>query len=93
MPVVVIANSKKEYDKILNNKMEIESRGGQVIAVLNHDNQDNIGKYNIKVPVCEDIITPFMSLIPLQLFALHCAEGKGCNVDKPRNLAKSVTVE
>ncbi len=93
MPVVVIANSKKEYDKILNNKMEIESRGGQVIAVLNHDNQDNIGKYNIKVPVCEDIITPFMSLIPLQLFALNCAEGKGCNVDKPRNLAKSVTVE
>ena len=93
MPVVVIANHSKEYNKILNNKMEIESRGGQVIAILNHDNEDNIGKYNIKVPSCDDIITPFMSLVPLQLFALHCAEGRGCNVDKPRNLAKSVTVE
>jgi glutamine---fructose-6-phosphate transaminase (isomerizing) len=93
MPVVVIANNNKEYNKILNNKIEIESRGGQVIAILKHSNEDNIGKYNIKVPDCEELITPFMSVIPLQLFSLHCAEGRGCNVDKPRNLAKSVTVE
>jgi glucosamine--fructose-6-phosphate aminotransferase (isomerizing) len=93
MPVVVLANGQIRYEKIISNKTEVESRGAKTIAVINSLNNDKVGKYNIKVPVCDEHIVPFMSIIPLQLFSLYCAEARGCNVDKPRNLAKSVTVE
>lgn len=93
MPVVVLANNSEQYEKIINNKIEIESRNGKVIAVISENNNEEVGSYNIRVPSCDDIVTPFVSVIPLQLFSLYCAEIRGCNVDKPRNLAKSVTVE
>lgn len=93
MPIIVLANNFEQYEKIISNKVEIESRNGKVIAVISENNKDNVGLYNIRVPKCDDIITPFVSVIPLQLFSLYCAEIRGCNVDKPRNLAKSVTVE
>ena len=93
MPVVVLANNSEQYEKIINNKIEIESRNGKVIAVISENNNEEVGSYNIRGPSCDDIVTPFVSVIPLQLFSLYCAEIRGCNVDKPRNLAKSVTVE
>lgn len=93
MPVVILANTKQQYRKILANKMEIEARDGQVIAIVNNIDKMMMGNYDIRVPECHDILSPFVSIIPLQLFALHVAENRGCNVDRPRNLAKSVTVE
>jgi glucosamine--fructose-6-phosphate aminotransferase (isomerizing) len=93
MPVVIIANTKREYEKIISNKMEIEARDGRVIAILNNQNIMRVGEYDIRVPDCHDIVSPFVSVIPLQLLALYIAEMRGCNVDRPRNLAKSVTVE
>lgn len=93
MPVIVLANNLEQYEKIISNKIEIESRNGRVIAIINELNNEKVGLHDIKVPQCNEIITPFVSLIPLQLFSLYCAEIRGCNVDRPRNLAKSVTVE
>ena len=93
MPVVIIANTKREYEKIISNKMEIEARDGRVVAILNNQNIMRVGEYDIRVPDCHDIVSPFVSVIPLQLLALYIAEMRGCNVDRPRNLAKSVTVE
>lgn len=94
MPVIIIANHTEQYNKIVNSVKEIEARSGQVIAILNNLSDTKLAKYyNIHVPQCDDLLTPFVSVVPLQLFALFCAEVRGCNVDKPRNLAKSVTVE
>ena len=62
-------------------------------AIVNNINKMMVGAYDIQVPECHDILSPFVSIIPLQLLALYVAENRGCNVDRPRNLAKSVTVE
>lgn len=94
MPVIILANNIKQYQKVMNNKKEIEARGGKTITIINDNNNNNeIKTLNIKVPKCYDVLSPFVSLVPLQLFALYCAEIRGNNVDRPRNLAKSVTVE
>lgn len=91
MPVVVISNNKKQYAKIVNNIKEVQSRKGKVIEVYSGENFS--GDYGLKVPDVIDPLSPFLSSVVLQLFSYYCAVLRGYNVDKPRNLAKSVTVE
>jgi glucosamine--fructose-6-phosphate aminotransferase (isomerizing) len=91
MPVLMLNNNKKQKYKIENSIKEIQARNGKVITIS--DNNENIGDFNISVPTTMDCISPFISVIPLQLFSYYSALERNCNVDKPRNLAKSVTVE
>jgi glucosamine--fructose-6-phosphate aminotransferase (isomerizing) len=97
MPVVVIAtNTRNEiYEKMCSNIEEIRSRGGRVIAVATQGNRAirRMAEHVIDIPRTEDFLTPVLAVIPLQLLAYHIALIRGCDVDKPRNLAKSVTVE
>jgi glucosamine--fructose-6-phosphate aminotransferase (isomerizing) len=95
MPVVVIANRGAQYEKVLSNIEEVRSRGGHVIAIAN-DGDDRIGTIAedvIYVPETAEPLSPMLTVIPLQLMAYHAAVLRGHDVDKPRNLAKSVTVE
>jgi len=95
MPVVFIAVQDSIYDKIIVNMEEVKARGGKVIAVATEgdesikDRADDV----IYVPPAPEPLTPLLTVVPLQLLAYHVAKMKGCDVDKPRNLAKSVTVE
>jgi glucosamine--fructose-6-phosphate aminotransferase (isomerizing) len=95
MPVVVIAPHDSVYSKVLSNIQEVKARGGRVIAVATTGNSDLSGMVDHMIPVPEtiDMLTPIVTTIPLQLLAYHVAVMRGCNVDMPRNLAKSVTVE
>lgn len=95
MPVVVIATNKNIYDKVISNIQEVKARKGEVIAIVNKGDETlkKQLKYIIEVPDTEEIFSPLVSIIPLQLLAYHIAVLRGCNVDQPRNLAKSVTVE
>jgi len=95
MPVVVIATHDTSYDKVMSNIQEVKARRGKIIAIAN-ENDSNIEKfanYVIRVPETLDLFYPIVSSIPLQLLAYYIAVYRGCNVDQPRNLAKSVTVE
>jgi len=95
MPVVFIAMHDSVYEKVLSNIQEVKARKGRIIAIVNEDD-DHIEKIVddvIKVPRTIDMLQPVLSVIPLQLLAYHIAVKKGLNVDQPRNLAKSVTVE
>lgn len=95
MPVIVIATNIDNYDKIVSNVQEVKARDGIVIAVINENDTKikHMADYVIEIPVTEDPFTPLLSVIPLQILAYHIAVLRGCNVDQPRNLAKSVTVE
>ncbi len=95
MPVVVVAPHCGTYEKIVSNIQEIKARQGRVIAVVSEGDVQvrKIADYVIEVPVTEECLTPLLTVIPLQLLAYHIAVVKGCDVDQPRNLAKSVTVE
>ena len=95
MPSVVIATNKIYYDKILSNIQEIKSRKGKIIAVVFEGDKEisKIADYTIEVPETIAALTPFVTTIPLQLLSYHIAVMLGRNVDQPRNLAKSVTVE
>jgi glucosamine--fructose-6-phosphate aminotransferase (isomerizing) len=95
MPVVVIAPNDAVYNKIVSNIEEVRARGGRVIAVVTDGNDELAGMVDhlITIPQTIDILTPILATIPLQLLAYHIAVMRGCNVDMPRNLAKSVTVE
>ena len=95
MPVVVIAPNKGAYEKILSNVQEVKARGGKVIAIVTRGDVHvkAIADHTIEIPEVEEELTPLISVIPLQLLAYHIAIMRGCNVDQPRNLAKSVTVE
>ncbi len=95
MPVVIIAPHDAIYNKVLSNIQEVKARGGRIIAVATDGNPDLAGMVDhlILVPETIDMLTPILTTIPLQLFAYHIAVMRGCNVDMPRNLAKSVTVE
>jgi glucosamine--fructose-6-phosphate aminotransferase (isomerizing) len=95
MPVVFIAPKDSTYDKILSNIQEIKARKGRIIAIASDDDNeiDNLVDYTIKVPQTIRMLMPILTVIPLQLLAYHIAVKKGLNVDQPRNLAKSVTVE
>jgi glucosamine--fructose-6-phosphate aminotransferase (isomerizing) len=95
MPVVFIAPKDSTYDKIVSNIEEIRARKGRIIAIASEDdtNIDRLVDYSIKIPDTIRMLMPILSVIPLQLLAYHIAVKKGLNVDQPRNLAKSVTVE
>ena len=95
MPVVVVAPHCGTYEKIVSNIQEIKARKGKVIAVVTDGDEvvRKIADYIIEVPQTEECLTPLLTVIPLQLLAYHIAVVKGCDVDQPRNLAKSVTVE
>ncbi|MBC8106116.1 MAG: glutamine--fructose-6-phosphate transaminase (isomerizing), partial [Anaerolineae bacterium] len=95
MPVVFLATKGLQYDKVISNIEEVRARGGHVIAVAT-EGDTNIKRYSdhvIYVPDALEPLQPLLSVVPLQLLAYHAAVARGCNVDKPRNLAKSVTVE
>ncbi len=95
MPVIVIATNKSAYDKITSNIQEVKARKGMVIAVVTQGDEaiSKMADYAIEIPDTEEPLTPLLSVIPLQLLSYHIAVMRGCNVDQPRNLAKSVTVE
>jgi glutamine---fructose-6-phosphate transaminase (isomerizing) len=95
MPVVVIATKQVHYDKVVSNIQEIKSRSGKIIAVVTKDDNQvrDLADYVIEIPEITDAFSPLLTTIPLQLLSYHIAVMRGCNVDQPRNLAKSVTVE
>jgi glucosamine--fructose-6-phosphate aminotransferase (isomerizing) len=95
MPVVVLANKNSSYEKVVSNIQEVKARKGVIIAVVTQGDEvvKGLADYVIEIPRTEDILVPIVSVIPLQLLAYHMAVMRGCNVDQPRNLAKSVTVE
>ena len=95
MPVVFIAPQDRTYEKIMSNIQEVKARNGKVIAIVNNEEDSirNLADYKIYVPQTLDLFSPILSVIPLQLLAYYIAVSRGCNVDQPRNLAKSVTVE
>jgi glucosamine--fructose-6-phosphate aminotransferase (isomerizing) len=95
MPVVVIAPKQGHYDKIVSNIQEIKSRSGKIIAVVTKGDTQvrDLADYVIEIPETSDALSPLITTIPLQLLSYHIAVMRGCNVDQPRNLAKSVTVE
>ncbi len=95
MPVVVIATRKNNYDKIVSNIREIKSRNGKIIAVVTEGDEQvaTLADHVIEIPETNEMLTPLLATVPLQLLAYHIAVMLGRDVDKPRNLAKSVTVE
>ena len=95
MPVVVIATNKGHYEKVVSNIQEIKSRDGKIIAVVTKDDKSvkALADHVIEIPEVTESLTPILASVPLQLLAYHIAVMRGCNVDQPRNLAKSVTVE
>lgn len=95
MPVIIIATNRSAYDKIASNVQEVKARKGMVIAVVTEGDEtiSKMADYTIEIPDTEEPLTPLLSVIPLQLLSYHIAVMRGCNVDQPRNLAKSVTVE
>ncbi len=95
MPVLFIATNKSAHEKIVSNIQEVKARKGKVIAVINHADEiiEGLADDVIRVPETEELLSPLVSIIPLQLLSYHIALMRGCNVDQPRNLAKSVTVE
>ncbi|PCH99724.1 MAG: glutamine--fructose-6-phosphate aminotransferase, partial [Flavobacteriaceae bacterium] len=95
MPIVVIATRKGHYEKVVSNIQEIKSREGKIIAIVTEGDTTvrDIADHVIEIPETEEAFTPFLTTIPLQLLSYHIAVMRGCNVDQPRNLAKSVTVE
>lgn len=95
MPVVVLATNQSAYEKIVSNIQEVKARKGKIIVITNeHDDlMDELADFVIEIPATAEPLTPMISVVPLQLLAYHIAVMRGCNVDQPRNLAKSVTVE
>ncbi len=95
MPVIFIATNNIIYDKIVSNIQEVKARKGKIIAVVTKGDKEVVGMadYFIEIPKTDEILVPLIATIPLQLLSYHIAVMRGCNVDQPRNLAKSVTVE
>jgi glucosamine--fructose-6-phosphate aminotransferase (isomerizing) len=95
MPVVFIATKRGTYEKIVSNIMEVKARKGRIIAIVTEGDTEvkNLADYAIEIPETEEMLVPLLATIPLQKLAYHIAVKRGCNVDQPRNLAKSVTVE
>jgi glucosamine--fructose-6-phosphate aminotransferase (isomerizing) len=95
MPVVVLANNDSIHEKIINNIQEVVARKGQVIAITTANDVEinKLAKHIIEVPETVECLSPILASVPLQLLSYYIALMRGCNVDQPRNLAKSVTVE
>ncbi len=95
MPIVVLATRKGNYEKVVSNIQEVKARGGRLIAIVTEGDKTvkELADYCIEIPACFEELMPLLSIIPLQLLSYHIAVMRNCNVDQPRNLAKSVTVE
>ena len=95
MPVLFIANKGSSYEKVMSNMMEVKARKGIIIAIITKgdENAKKLTDFCIEIPQTSDVMMSFVATIPLQLLAYHIASLRGCDIDKPRNLAKSVTVE
>ncbi|MDR3180981.1 MAG: glutamine--fructose-6-phosphate transaminase (isomerizing), partial [Prevotellaceae bacterium] len=95
MPVIVLATEQETYEKVVSNIQEVKARKGKIIAIVSQGDTlvKEMADYAIEIPRTEELLTPLVSCIPLQLLAYHVALLRGCDVDKPRNLAKSVSVE
>ncbi|MBC6612330.1 glutamine--fructose-6-phosphate transaminase (isomerizing) [Hymenobacter sp. BT507] len=95
MPVVVIATKDQSYEKVVSNIQEVKARKGRIIAVVTEGDEviPKMAEFVIEVPATSDVLMPLVSVVPLQLLSYYIAVMRGCNVDQPRNLAKSVTVE
>jgi glucosamine--fructose-6-phosphate aminotransferase (isomerizing) len=95
MPVVFLAPRDHVYLKVLSNMEEVKARGGRIIAITSEGNGDlrRLAAHQLKVPAVAPLLSPVVTVLPLQLLAYHIATLRGCDVDRPRNLAKSVTVE
>jgi len=95
LPVVILAPKDRYFEKTISNMQEVIARGGKVILISNENNDiisENV-RFTLEIPKTDDYLMPFLMTIPLQLLAYHVASLKNCDIDKPRNLAKSVTVE
>ncbi len=95
MPVIVIATKGASYEKVVSNIQEVKARKGKIIAIVTEGDTvvKGLADHTIEIPETSDQLVPLLSVVPLQLFSYHVAVMRGCNVDQPRNLAKSVTVE
>lgn len=95
MPVFVIATKDSSYEKIVSNIQEVKARKGKIIAIVSQGDTEvkKIADHYIEIPNCDELLVPLLATVPLQLLSYHIALMRGCNVDQPRNLAKSVTVE
>ena len=95
MPVFVIATKDSSYEKIVSNIQEVKARKGKIIAIVSQGDNEvkKIADHYIEIPHCDELLVPLLATVPLQLLSYHIALMRGCNVDQPRNLAKSVTVE
>ena len=95
MPVVVVATNKGHYDKVVSNIQEVKARKGKIIAIVTEGDSmvKELADYSVEIPETDELLVPLLATIPLQLLSYHIAVMRGCNVDQPRNLAKSVTVE
>ncbi|HEY2849258.1 MAG TPA: glutamine--fructose-6-phosphate transaminase (isomerizing) [Gemmatimonadaceae bacterium] len=95
MPVVFLAPKDAVYGKVISNMQEVKARGGRIIAITSEGNGDlrNLAEHQLCVPACSPLLVPIVTSIPLQFLAYHIAVARGCDVDRPRNLAKCVTVE
>jgi glucosamine--fructose-6-phosphate aminotransferase (isomerizing) len=95
MPVVFVAPDDHLYRKVVSNMQEVKARGGRIIALTTEGNGDlgTLADHQLRVPKTAPLLSPVVTSIPLQLLAYHIAVLRDCDVDRPRNLAKSVTVE
>ena len=95
MPVIVIATNKSAYEKVVSNIQEVKARKGKIIAVVNTGDKivKEMADHIIEIPETDPSLVPLLAVVPMQLLSYHIAVMRGCNVDQPRNLAKSVTVE
>jgi glutamine---fructose-6-phosphate transaminase (isomerizing) len=95
MPVVIIALKDSSYEKVVSNLQEVKARKGRVIAIVTEGDKliPTMADYVLEIPKTDELLTPLLSVVPLQLLSYYIAVLRGCNVDQPRNLAKSVTVE
>jgi glucosamine--fructose-6-phosphate aminotransferase (isomerizing) len=95
MPVFFIATLDNVYEKVVSNIQEVKARGGRLVALVSQGNSDleSLSEFVISIPKCDQALAPLLTSIPLQLLSYHIAVLRDCNVDQPRNLAKSVTVE
>ena len=95
LPVVILAPKDRYFEKTISNMQEVIARGGKVILITNENNRvisENV-RFTLEIPTTNEHLAPFLMTLPLQLLAYHVASLKNCDIDKPRNLAKSVTVE
>jgi len=95
MPVIAIVTAGRTYGKIMSNIRQIHARDARIVAVVTKGDTDiqNLVQNAFYIPPTHELLVPILQIIPLQLFAYHAALARGCNIDQPRNLAKSLTVE